>query len=255
MEKLKMGDEIYVYLEGGHEYLSYESENGYEDQTFNSSEYPTKVKAAYLWNEEDYEVYAFMEIPYTLREFYIFGETGFKNSVEELDKIIETTIKGKAEDGREILHPRSINIDDINKIAGVKPDFEKGIVYQEKEPKENIDFGGSFGYSRKIRIYELKRITFRFIKGISLKSTAYYYSIKDLNIEKYKKEILNIGFEYYLASQSIHLNNIGVYFCNNVIIKGDVVMSACLFDLDGNKNCISKAIRPVFKLKSTDNIK
>lgn len=203
MKKLKMGDEIYVYLEGGYEYISVKSKNGKNRQMFNSSKYPSKIKAAYLWDEEKdgdiYEAYAFMEIPDHLKEFQAEGFTGFKHLEEEMNAIVSNTIKGKV-DGREIKYVQSMNMEIVNKIAGVKVNLETRKVYEEIDPYTDINTEHVYGnlecYDRIPGIPDIKKL---FKNGVI--PVTYEYDIDKLSIPEYRKNILNIGVEYHLASR------------------------------------------------------
>ena len=263
MAKLKMGDRIYVYLEGGKKYTSPKSKNGCEDQTFDSSKYEIEVGAAYLWDElgEDgvwYEVYVFTRIPKTLGHFKISGSIGYKNIKEELNQIVQNTIGGQEErGGRTIVKPESINIDIINKICGVTIDKNKDIIYQKENPEQNIAFkydryyirktgNMNFGYSRNLYSSEKK-----FVKEIDdvdrLINTSYNYSVKHF--------IPYIGLEsIYLASTSVDVDENYAKFCVFTSISVDYdIISEVLYDSFGHTYSFCAGICPIFRLKSKEH--
>ena len=263
MAKLKMGNSIYVYLEGGKKYTSPKSKNGYEDQTFDSSKYKIEILANYLWDElgEDgawYEVYVFTEIPEPLKHFKILGSIGYKNIKEELNQIVQNTIGGQEQGGgRTIVKPESINIDIVNKICGVIIDKNKDIIYQQKNPEKNIAFrfqrhygtetvNLNSGYSRDLYSSEKK-----FVKEIDevdkLINTSYNYSIKDIRSYLPRKSI-------YLASTSVNVDENYAEFC---VFKHrypfDQIVSKVLYDSFGHPYSSCAGVCPIFRLKSKEH--
>ena len=288
MAELKMGDEIYVYLKGGKKYTSLESKNGYEDQVFDSSKYPTKVRAAYLWDEQGedgnwYEVYVFMEIPEALRHFLLMGRLGIKNAESELNRIVSNTIAGyTVEDGREILNVKSIDAKIVNKIAGVKVDIKHGILYPENNPniKQKTNYHsivGYSGFSKEVKFFEEQKILNEFItKDGRVEETSYQYLFDDdeLDIPAYKKSILDIGIPYYLASRSVRIkesigtvhiikdidytglipeNRYSASFSVRVVEDGGVRAYDLCYS-QGGIHAYFSGVRPVFRLQRKEKI-
>ena len=188
-KKLEIGDEIVIYPEGGLDYTSLKTKNGCKNQAYHSSNFPIALTAVFLGIKKGkdgkwYEKYTLKSIPEELDTFNLYGKVGFENLIEELNKISEI-LQGKAEDGRKILYPRSINIEDVNEILGVVVDYENKRIYQKDYPSKNIDELKNFGERRNILPFEAEEssaIASEFIKENQLESTAYYYSIKDLKV-------------------------------------------------------------------------
>lgn len=178
-----------------------------------------------------YEKYTLKTIPEELKNFILEGQRGFNYLIEELNKISEI-LQGTAEDGRKILYPRSIKIEDINEILGVVVDFQNRQVYQKSNPSENINRESSFGTRRTILSFEVGRCMlkqYEFIKGNQLESTGYWYSIDDLLISEKRKEIVQLNYQYHLASRSVVVKSGSAYFCEGGVLDGEVRMDGILF--------------------------
>ena len=255
-KKLEIGDEIVIYPEGGHRYTSLETKNGLENQDFNSSNFPKTLTAVFLGIKKGkdgkwYEKYTLKSIPKELLYFCLYGKRGFENSIEELNAISQI-LQGRAKDGRKILYSRSINIEDVNEILGVVVDYKNKRIYQKNNPSKDINKVGLFGTRRRILPQEAKMcrsINSEFIKENQLEFTAYSYSIEDLKISEKRKEIVQLIFEYHLASRSVIVDSSCAGFCEGYVSYGSVSMCSGLFDSDGDEYAGFLAVRPVFYLE------
>ena len=256
-KKLEIGDKIVIYPKKGLCYTSLETKNGYENQVFNSSNFPETLAAVFLGIKKDkagkyYEKYTLKTIPKELYNFKLCRKSGFENLIEELNKISEI-LQGTAEDGRKILASRSINIEDVNEILGVVVDYKNKRIYQKNNPSKDINKAANFGKIRKILPFEAEEcraIDSEFIKGNQLESTAYWYSIWDLKISEKRKEIVELNVKYHLASRSVGVDSGYAYFCKGSVDSGDANMNCGLFNSYGVGFGGWSAVRPVFYLES-----
>lgn len=256
-KKLEIGDEIVIYPAKGLLYTSLETKNGYKDQVYDSSNFPEVLTAVFIGKKKGkngkwYEKYTLKTIPEELSNFRLEGKLAFKNLIEELDAISQI-LQGRAEDGREILYSRSINIEDVNEILGVVVDYKNKRIYQKNEPSRDINKSDNFGKRRKILLSEAKvcsDINSEFIKENQLESTAYYYSIKDLKVSEKRKEIVLLNVGYCLASRSVRVYSSYAYFCGGYVNYGKADVDKYLFAFGGDNGCIVLAVRPVFYLES-----
>ena len=154
---LEIGDYInYDCTTNDETYTSYESANGYGDQTFTASDY------SYGWrvlgiDEGTGELLILSEdfVPleggYSENNrtyYYLQGQEGYANGVNELNKICEIYGKGEgATDGR------NITVDDVNKITGYNPNNEG--VYDPEQTGTGTKFreGEILEYGNKITFY------------------------------------------------------------------------------------------------------
>ena len=255
-KKLEIGDKIVIYPKKGLCYTSLKTKNGYENQVFNSSNFPETLAAVFLGIKKDkagkyYEKYTLKTIPKELYNFKLCRKSGFENLIEELNKISEI-LQGTAEDGRKILASRSINIEDVNEILGVVVDYNNKRIYQKNDPSKDINKVGLFGKRRKILPFEAEEcnaIDSEFIKGNQLESTAYSYSIEDLKISEKRKEIVQLNVGYHLASRSVYVDSSNADFCEGGVNNGRVHMGGGLFYSDGDEYRGCLAVRPVFYLE------
>ena len=86
-KKLEIGDEIVIYPKKGLSYRSLETKNGYENQVFNSSNFPETLAAVFLGIKKDkagkyYEKYTLKTIPKELYNFKLCRKSGFENLIE-----------------------------------------------------------------------------------------------------------------------------------------------------------------------------
>ena len=257
-KKLEIGDEIVIYPEGGLDYTSLKTKNGCKNQAYHSSNFPIALTAVFLGIKKGkdgkwYEKYTLKSIPEELDTFNLYGKVGFENLIEELNKISEI-LQGKAEDGRKILYPRSINIEDVNEILGVVVDYKNKRIYQKNNPSKDINEAANFGKIRKILPREAnmcRSINSEFIRGNQLESTTYNYSIKDLKISEKRKRIVELNVKYHLASYSVDVSSTVAFFCESYIYNGIVETGVYLFVSTGGLRCErSAAARPVFYLES-----
>ena len=255
-KKLEIGDEILIYPEKGHSYKSFKIKNGCKTQGYDSSNFPETLTAVFMGREEGkdgrwYEKYTLKTIPEELKDFRLEGQRGFNYLIEELNKISEI-LQGTAEDGRKILYPRSINIEDINEILGVVVDFKNRVVYQESNPSKNINKEYSFGTRRTIVRSEVGRCMlkqYEFIKGNQIESTGYWYSIEDLVISEKRKEMVQLNHQYHLASRSVNVYKSYTHFCGSYVWGANIYMSTDLFYSEGYEDSFGSAVLPVFYLE------
>ena len=255
-KKLEIGDEIVIYPEKGHSYKSFEIKNGCKTQVYDSSKFPETLIAVFMGREEDkdgrwYEKYTLKTIPKELKDFRLEGQRGFNYLIEELNKISEI-LQGTAEDGRRILYPRSIKIEDINDILGVVVDFQNRQVYQIGISSGSINRESSFGTRRTILRSEQARCIlkqYEFIKGNQIESTGYLYGIKDLRISEKRKEILLLNGPYHLASRSVNVYKYSIHFCESYVWGVNTFTSTELFYSEGYECSLDFAVRPVFYLE------
>ena len=255
-KKLEIGDEIVIYPEKEHLYKSFKIKNGCKTQVYNSSNFPETLTAVFMGREEGkdgrwYEKYTLKIIPEELKDFRLEGQRGFNYLIEELNKISEI-LQGTAEDGRKILYPRSIKIEDINEILGVVVDFQNRQVYQKINPSENINKESSFGTRRTILSFEVGRCMlkqYEFIKGNQIESTGYWYSIYDLAISEKRKEIVQLNFEYHLASRFVNVYPYYTHFCESYVLGANTHTRTDLFYSEGYEDSFGLAVLPVFYLE------
>ena len=258
-KELEIGDEIVIYPEKGYYYTSLETKNGFEYQEFKSSNFPETLTAVFIGREKGkngkwYEKYTLKTIPEELKDFRLRGKPGFTNSIKETNKISEI-LQGIAEDGRKILYPRSINIEDVNEILGVVVDFKNRVVYQKNNPSENISSSDTFGQRSILHLEPeiYSSIDSEFIEEKEVKSTAYSYRIDNLEETNKRKEIVLINAEYHLASDFVYVNSRDVIFSSGMVytITGFTYAGAiALFDFYGISYFNYAAVRPVFYLEA-----
>ncbi len=139
-------------------YTSPEASNGYGDQTFTASEYQ------YGWrvlgaDEETGELLIVSEDFVPLEDgytnttanrdfFYLRGQEGYQNGVDELEKICAIYGNGQGATGA-----RSITVEDINKITGYNPNNVG--VYDPEQTGSGTKYGAGalYEYGNRVTYY------------------------------------------------------------------------------------------------------
>mgnify|MGYP005781360709 CR=1 FL=1 len=206
---LSIGDYVdYDCTTSSESYTSTITLNGYGDQTFKASDY------IYGWrvlgvDEETGELQIISEdligpttggeSEYNRTYYYLSGQAGYVNGVEELRKISEIYGKGKGATGA-----RSITVEDVNKITGYNPNNigvydpeQTGVGTKTFEGKIN-EYGNKVTYT-KIGDSEIQYTSTNDVTGAkSFKGGFTYYSDnqwKSLSIGE-STEIIN-SYKYY----------------------------------------------------------
>ena len=178
---------------------------------------------------------------------------------------------------------RSIRIEDINRILGVKIETnedEETIVYREDDPeKEDINGYGGFetyqyqsgDYAPENYVIDMAKKEGKVIEEITEKevgdenkTTAYSYEVEDLNINQRIYDMLfegatkeDLSKSYWLASPGIYATNYHysddkdqVQFNLGAIGGNTVTKGIEMFNSKGEWYSLGLAVRPVVVLKS-----
>lgn len=254
-----IGERIVVYLDRSEKlrYLSKKENNGAEDQIFTALTFPyrigvecfkAEIKGGYLYKY-------YLPIEWNLGMLKLAGVTGFINSVKELDSICEI-VQGKTEKGEKIYSSRSVRIEDINEIAGVKVDIDNKLIFEEKNPEVNINTLQEFGAEKRFSEDEFERLKKVLdLQENMIRINAYDYKLDSLDIKKGQRMLIsNDDSAYYLASKLFGTVDTGAIYlgCNSV--KSGIVGATCKLYLDWTKGGLehhsNNSVRPVICIRT-----
>ena len=249
--ELNIGDVVnYDHITGATQttYTSSSSANGYGDQVFNLSSYTGTWQVLGVENGELLLISSSIIQPdsggYTdsstgLKYYYLKGQAGYINGVEELNKISAMYGQGKGATGA-----RSINVDDINKITGYDPEctgtgsaYNSGQIEEygnevtyTRETSSQVAYSGTNGVSGTenyniLNYYDEASKAFKALdvgESITLKSSYYNYYPNTLttnsrgetkgiatNSKEYEVLFSNSNSEYYWIGSPCFYNGKG----------------------------------------------
>lgn len=257
-----IGEREVIYFDKGKRggYVSLKENNGIKDQRFLSSDLPSRIVVeCFDVAIVDGALYGYyLPVEWTFKKLELAGRAGYENAGKELDSICQI-LTGKTEDGREICFARSVRIEDINKIAGVRVDLKEYQVLLDKKPEVDIDELKVFGTKKSLLQRDLKCL--RNSEGISegeITISSYGYKLDNLDIDAKQRSLIinDNNSSYYLASQFIGLwqkyITLGVYSVDSESVgQIDARESIMYWNKRGTNIILRKAIRPVFCIKLT----
>ena len=248
---IKIGTRIYMEVPKGRKYVSKEERNGYRNQTLTSLDLESEGK--YFWEialePKNNEM---LVIGQPLKVLKLEGAKGYVYGIEEMNNICNKMFTTN------YLKARSINIDDVNKVLGVKIIDNK--VVQKEISYEDISLENNLGFKHQYREKECSPESYlrgEYEKaGKEIECNFYCYKEKSIQEKEIEKDIIFRKGGFWLASTGVDVNSSYANFGPGAVNDGYAYSGGnSLFDSDGYWNAYGMAVRPVGILKSDIPIK
>lgn len=260
-KELQIGDKIIIHPKWNNAVItSMASRNGYKPQTY--TEFPKELTLVFIGKETENDIrYNKFITEKSVFSINFAGKKAVKFAEQELNLLFQCN-EVQMDDGKiKKVHTRSVNLNDINTLLGIKEDIENGKIYQESYPdiKLNLDddeyhkYG--YGSKQKISQYKIERkiakeeFVKRFIEGKQWTSTYYAYKMNQIRgISEKIKNIVNIGERYFLADITMQI----VYFIEfgiRYVDENGNVDAAILYNSYNFGSEADAGVRLVFNIK------
>ena len=215
-KELQIGDKIIIHPKWNNAVItSMANRNGHSPQTY--TEFPKEVTLVFIGKETENDIrYNKFITEKSVFSINFAGKKAVKFAEQELNLLFQCN-EVQMDDGKiKKVHTRSVNLNDINTLLGIKENIENGKIYQESYPDIKLnEKDNNYGVKQKIaqrkeeRELAKKEFAKRFIEGKQWTSTYYAYKMNQIRgISEKIKNIVNIGERYFLADITMQI----VYF-------------------------------------------